>query len=195
MIFNDDKSVKVSGTVLPGLVKSIEIKDEALIDEQDVEGSSSKAKQAKGYDDPKVTIELILDDSSKQSKEKKLDIIQNLFRKSNQKKPIVHKIVNEHTAARNISKVIFKSFSTKDESTKQWIVATLEFWGYTAIKIKASEKKSSSKSSSTASSKLDPTYQSYLNNSRGSAPKTAYTPATDDDSTSKYSTKLSKLPY
>ncbi|MFR9190651.1 MAG: hypothetical protein ACLVL7_10830 [Anaerotruncus massiliensis (ex Togo et al. 2019)] len=63
MIYTEDQLVKVNGVVLPGLVKSIEVKESAKIDEQEVEGSATKPKQATGYEDAKVNIELILDDT------------------------------------------------------------------------------------------------------------------------------------
>ena len=192
MIFIDDSTIKVSGTVLPGLIKSIEIKDDALIDEQEIEGSSVKAKQASGYEDAKVTIELLLEDSEKVTRKQKLDKIQNLFKKSGQEKPKVHEIINEHTAARRIKRVIFKSLSSKEENKREQLTVSLEFWSYNTIKITAS--KSNSDSSSTNSS-LDPAYQSYLTDNRGSAPKTDYTPATDDATALAYSDRLNNLPY
>ena len=128
MIFVDDSSIKVSGVILPGLIKSIEVKDDALIEEQTVEGSSIKAKQAEGYEDAKVMIELILEDGPDATKKEKLQKIQNLFKKAGQEKPVVHEIINEHTAARRVKKVIFKSLSSKEESKKEQLTVSLEFW-------------------------------------------------------------------
>ena len=48
MIFVEDNTIKLNGVVLPGLVKSIEVKESAQIDEQEVEGCSAKPKQATG---------------------------------------------------------------------------------------------------------------------------------------------------
>lgn len=192
MIFVDDKSIKVSGTVLPGLIKSIEIKDDVLIEEQDIEGSSAKAKQVIGYDDAKVTIELILEASDKVSIKNKLDKIQNLFRKANQTKPTVHQIVNDHTAARKVSKVVFKGLSSKEENTKERMVVTLEFWAYKAVKITAAK---SATAATANTAPLDPAYQSYLDSNRGSAPKTNDTPAVDDDTPHSYGWRIANLPY
>lgn len=64
MIFIEDELVKVNGVVLPGLVKSIEVTEAAQIDEQEVEGSATKPKQATGYQDATVKIELIIDDTA-----------------------------------------------------------------------------------------------------------------------------------
>ena len=51
MIYTEDQIVKVNGVVLPGLVKSIEVKESAQIDEQEVEGIASKPNQATGAAD------------------------------------------------------------------------------------------------------------------------------------------------
>ncbi len=197
MILVDDSTIKVSGVVLPGLIKSIEVKDDARIEAQEVEGSSAKAKQAAGYEDAKVTIELVLEDGPTATKKEKLDRIQNLFKKSGQEKPIVHEIINEHTAARRVKKVIFKSLGTKEENKKEQLTVSLEFWAYNTMTITASKSKSGSKKTSTASaaSSLDPAYQSYLSSDRGKAPKTSSSPAVDDANTASYSNRLSMMPY
>ncbi|ADY54916.1 hypothetical protein Sgly_3128 [Syntrophobotulus glycolicus DSM 8271] len=197
MIFVDDSSIKVSGVILPGLIKSIEVRDDALIEEQTVEGSSAKAKQAEGYEDAKVTIELILEDGPNATRKEKLDKIQNLFKKAGQEKPVVHEIINEHTAARRVKKVIFKSLSSKEESKKEQLTVSLEFWSYNPMTITATKSKSGSSQTSTSSavSKLDPAYQSYLSGSRGTAPKTNNSPAVDDVSTTAYANRLSMMPY
>jgi hypothetical protein len=184
----------VSGVVLPGLIKSIEVKHDALVEEQEVQGSSAKAKQATGYEDAKITIELILEDSPKLTKKQKLEKIQNLFLKSGQKKPIVHEIINEHTAARKIKKVIFKSLGTKEENKKEQLTVSLEFWTYNTMKIKATKSTGKKKSTTNTSSySLDPAYQNYLNNNRGSAPSKS--PAVDNAHITSYSNKLTNMPY
>mgnify|MGYP000340960774 CR=1 FL=1 len=79
MIYTEDQLVKVNGVVLPGLVKSIEVKESAKIDEQEVEGSATKPKQATGYEDAKVNIELILDDTPTATKYQRLETVRALF--------------------------------------------------------------------------------------------------------------------
>ena len=63
MVYQDDQTVKIDDVILPGLVKSMEIKNDAQVDEQEVEGQSKKPKQATGYEDAKINIELILEDT------------------------------------------------------------------------------------------------------------------------------------
>ena len=79
MIFIEDELVKVNGVVLPGLVKSIEVTEAAQIDEQEVEGSATKPKQATGYQDATVKIELIIDDTTTKTKYQHLAAIRAIF--------------------------------------------------------------------------------------------------------------------
>lgn len=195
MIFVDDKAVKVGGILLPGVMQSLDIKDDALVEEQAVEGSSVKAKQAQGYDDAKITIELLLIDGPASTAQQKLNIIQNLFKRAGQEKPIVHEIVNEHTAARRVNKVIFKSLGTKEDSQKKQLTASLEFWAYDTMTITATKTASSDSTVSSTSEYLDPAYQSYLKSSVNTASKTDNTPAVDDEDTAETKALLSALPY
>lgn len=185
MIYVDDKTIKVGGVVLPGLYKSLEIKAEAKVEEQEVEGSSSKPKQATGYEDAKINLEIILADGPDKTKDEKLIQIQNLFRRSGQARPEVHEIVNEHTAKRNVTRVIFKSLSTKETSKKDEITVSIEFWEYVPMTITSSKGKTATSSSNgTGSLSEVKGWDEYLNN-RGTAPKlsnkTSGSPARDDD--------------
>ena len=98
MIYVEDQLVKVNGVVLPGLVKSIEVKESAKIDEQEVEGSATKPKQATGYEDAKITVELILDDTQTRTKYQALETVRAIFRKPGQTVPQPIPIVSEDTA-------------------------------------------------------------------------------------------------
>ena len=149
MIYIEDNRIKVNGVVLPGLVKSIEVKETALIDEQEVEGSATKPKQATGYEDAKINIELIIDDTPTQTKYQRLEAVRALFRKPGQTVPQPISLVCQDTAVHGIDKVLFKSLSHKVENKKEQIPVTLEFWEYVPQTIKATTKGSTTKSSST----------------------------------------------
>ena len=174
MIYTDDTAVKIDGVLLPGLIKSFEIKGAATIEEQAVEGSSKSPKQVTGYDDLQVTIELTLEDGPTLTARQKYQTLAVLYRKPGQTKPSVHTIVNQHTAAHNLSKVIIKSIDGKQLPGMTKITATLELLEYNAITIAASKSASggSQKSNKTSSSTtgLSSGYQSYLK-TRGQAPK------------------------
>lgn len=212
MIFVDDSIIKVGGVILSGVVKSLEIKTDARVEEQEIEGNSAKPKQATGYEDAKITLEIALEDGETKTKEEKLKGIQSLFRNTGQAKPQVYDIVNEHTAIRGIKKVIFKSLTTKETNKKSELTVSIEFWEYVATTITVTSKsksKSNSKSSSSSNSNgngsssvngnLNNDYSNYLSSSRGAAPKlnnkTASSPAKDTASGNAAKGRLSQMPY
>jgi len=148
MLIIDESTVKVGGVILPGVFKSFEIKGSANVEEVDVKGKSTKPKQATGYSDAKLNLELRLFDDGTKTALEKLQTIQNLFKKAGQEKPIVHEIVNEHTSTRGITKVIFKDLTTKEASGKGEISVSIEFWEYIPITITATKSSTSSKATS-----------------------------------------------
>ena len=176
MIYVEDQLVKVNGVVLPGLIKSIEVKESAKIDEQEVEGSATKPKQATGYEDAKITVELILDDTPTRTKYQALETVRAIFRKPGQTVPQPIPIVSEDTAKHGIDKVLFKGFSHKAEAKKEQITVSLEFWEYIPQTIKATKasgsggKSSGSSGGGAASSGLSEEYKSYLETGRGVSP-------------------------
>lgn len=199
MIFVEDQVVKLNGVVLPGLVKSIEVKESAQIDEQEVEGSATKPKQAVGYEDARVNIELIIDDTATQSKYQRLESVRALFRKPGQAVPQPIPIVSEDTAKHGIDKVLFKGITHKAEAKKGQITVSLEFWEYVSQTIKATSSSSGgssggssgskSGSSASSSSNLNTNYKSYLEKNRGKSP------AKDDASSAKALDRVSRIPY
>jgi hypothetical protein len=191
VIFVEDQLVKVNGIVLPGLLKSIEVKESAMIDEQKVEGSSAKPKQATGYEDAKINIELILDDTPSQTKYQRLAVVRAIFRKPGQTVPKPIPIVSEDTAAHGIEKVLFKGISHKAENKNGQLPVTLEFWEYVPQTIKTTKKSSDTVTGSSISSD----YSAYLQSSRGSSPKINSSPAVDDASPSAALNRVSQMPY
>lgn len=176
MIYIDDDTIKIGGVILPGIYKSIEVEHEAKIDEQTVEGSTSKPKQATGYDDAKINIELLLMDSEATTKEEKLQAIQELFKPEGQNKPQAHELISVHTAIRGTKQVIIKKVASKETNKKDEITVSIELLQYDAMKITAAstgknKKKSAANENAGSSSGLSEQYRSYLNSDRGAAPK------------------------
>ena len=181
MNFIEDERIKLNGVVLPGLVKSIEVTETAKVDEQEVEGSATKPKQATGYEDAKVNIELIIDDTEGQTKYERYAVLREIFRKPGQNVPQPIPIVSEDTAAHGIEKVIFKKLTHKGENKKSQLVANLELWEYIPQTITATSSSGGSGSSggssgggssqaAAATSNLNQDYQQYLGTKRGKSP-------------------------
>ena len=191
MIFVEDNTIKLNGVVLPGLVKSIEVTESARIDEQEVEGSSTKPKQATGYEDAKINIELVVDDTDTQTKYQRLETLRAVFRKEGQGVPQPIPIVCEDAAAHGIDKVLFKSLNHKSEQKKSYFSVTLELWEYIpqTITAKSGSSSGSGKSGGGAASNLKADYKSYLSNERGKSP------ARDDADATAAMNKVTAMPY
>ena len=196
MIYTEDQLVKVNGVVLPGLVKSIEVKESAKIDEQEVEGSATKPKQATGYEDAKVNIELILDDTPTATKYQRLETVRALFRTPGQSVPQPIPIVSEDTAKHGIDKVLFKGITHKSEVKKDQLTVSLEFWEYVPQTIQTTSSSSGSSSGGSSGGKtanqqttLSSDYQKYLQANRGKSP------AVDDASAAVALDKVAQMPY
>lgn len=192
MIFVEDQVIKLNGVVLPGLVKSIEVTESAKVDEQEVEGSAAKPKQATGYEDAKVIIELIIDDTQRADKYQRFAVLRSIFRKPSQSVPQPIPIVSQDTAAHGVDKVIFKQLSHKGENKKGQLTASLELWEYIPQTITAntgSGGSGSSGSSGTTQSSLTDEYESYLSKNRGRSP------ATDNASAAKALNRVELMPY
>lgn len=195
MIYTEDQLVKVNGVVLPGLVKSIEVKESAKIDEQEVEGSATKPKQATGYEDAKVNIELILDDTPTATKYQRLETVRALFRTPGQSVPQPIPIVSEDTAKHGIDKVLFKGITHKSEVKKDQLTVSLEFWEYVPQTIQTTSSSSGSSSGGSSGGKaanqqttLSSDYQKYLQANRGKSP------AVDDASAAEALDKVAQMP-
>lgn len=211
MIYVEDQTIKLNGVVLPGLVKSIEVKESAKIDEQEVQGSAVKPKQAIGYEDAKVNIELILDDTQTETKYQRLAVLRGLFRSPGQSVPQPLPIVSEDTAAHGVTTVLFKGLSHKAENKRGQLPVTLEFWEYIpqtiAAKKSSGTKRTAANGSTGAGTGVSEDYQDYLGKSRGVTPKgeKALTtgqankfkrsPATDTVKPTKHLDRIKKIPY
>ncbi len=193
MIFVEDQVIKLNGVVLPGLVKSIEVTESAKVDEQEVEGSAAKPKQATGYEDAKVIIELIIDDTQRADKYQRFAVLRSIFRKPSQSVPQPIPIVSQDTAAHGVDKVIFKQLSHKGENKKGQLTASLELWEYIPQTITATTgsggSSGSSGSSGTTQSSLTDEYESYLSKNRGKSP------ATDNASAATALNRVELMPY
>lgn len=223
MIFIEDGRIKLGGTVLPGLVKSIEVTETAKVDEQEVEGSAARPKQATGYEDAKINIELIIDDTESSTRFERYAVLRQIFRTPGQSVPQPVSIVCEDAAAHGIEKVIFKKLTHKGENKKSQLAVSLELWEYVPQTITASTVSSSvgtsGSSASTASTtssmqtpaapdSLNENYQEYLDAGRGSAPagdaakkkrslqvKRKKSPSVDDANAVKALDRIQKMPY
>lgn len=182
-IFIEDKAVKVGGVVLPGLVKSLEITQEAAVDEIEVEGSAVKPKQAVGYEDAAIKLELIVDAAATRSAEDNVSAIYALFRAKGQEIPQPTTLICKETVTAGIGQVIFQKVTAKSTNKNDQYAVTLEFCQYLPVPITVSAGAAGG-ANGTSSTNMTAEYEAYLNDNRGTAPrtgdKTGQTPANDD---------------
>ena len=160
-----------------------------------VVGCSQTQNHATGYEDAKVNIELIIDDTPSQTKYQRLAVVVSHFRKPGQTVPQPIPIVSEDTVAHGIDKVWFKGVSHKAENKKGQLAVTLEFWEHVPQTITAKKKGKGSGSGSSTGATITSEYGSYLESSRGSSPKLNSSPAVDDASPSAALNRVSQMPY
>lgn len=166
MIFTEDRTIKLGGVTLPGLVKKVDVKSSAAIDEVDVEGSAVKPKQPVGYEDSKVTIELIVDATANETALEKITRINTMFKASKQTVPQPLLLVCSEAAAIGLTTVLFKDFDFNKTNKSDQYAAKLTLWEYIPMVITATLG-----ASTTAEPELSDEYRGYLNGSRGNAPK------------------------
>lgn len=168
MIFSEDQTIKLGGVTLPGLVKKVEVKASAAIDEVDVEGSAVKPKQPVGYEDSKVTIELVVDATANETALEKITRINTLYKATGQTVPQPLLLVCSEAAAIGLTTVLFKDFEFNKTNKSEQYAAKLTLWEYIPVVITATLGVST-----TAEPELSDDYRSYLNDERGAAPKIA----------------------
>lgn len=124
MLFIEDEIIKLGGVVLSGQVKSVEITQEATIDEIEDDKGQTKASQPTGYGAAKITVDFILEDGSKSTLEQIADM-QRLFKDYGQTAARLLPVVNEDCSARGITEVYFKSLGTKSVTASSGRTASL----------------------------------------------------------------------
>lgn len=139
MLYIQDKVAKLGRVILGGQVSSVEVQEAATIYTAQDDKGTIKKTQPVGYDNAKVMIDIILEDGPDGSTLDQLVNMQRLFKAEGQGQAILFPIVNEDCAARGITEVYFKSFSSKKIISESKRIASLELWapkiaGITVIK-------------------------------------------------------------
>ncbi len=80
MLYVTDKMIQLSGVVIPGQVKKIEITQAATIDEVQNDNNVTLGYQPTGYELAKISVEITLEPTQEQTFLEQLATIQLLFR-------------------------------------------------------------------------------------------------------------------
>lgn len=136
MLYVHEKVAKLGGIYLGGQVSSVEIQEEATIYVAQDDKGKVKQTQPVGYENAKVMIDIILEDSSEKTVIDQLTEMERLFKAPGQDKAKLFPIVNEDCAARGISEVYFKSLTSKQVVSESKRIASLELWAPKTAEIK-----------------------------------------------------------
>jgi hypothetical protein len=135
MILNIDKGlVKLNGKSLPGILHSISIGSEVIFDEANVTGTSGTKKQAKGWSDSAISIDMFIIDNQDndgnitESRYDILSILDGLFKKVQSGKPVVYSVNHPHFKARNIKHMLFSNLDSSEDT--KGISCALKFVEY-----------------------------------------------------------------
>lgn len=139
-ITNDFGEIKLDGKLIPGIFQGISIAGEVRIKEEEAQGQSGKYKQALGWEDLVVTLAILLPNDDDSTPYDKLQELVQLFRTTDKTaKPQVYRIVNRHTAAWGLDKVLIKDLKSDDPTNIDYIKATLTLveWESPLVKVEA----------------------------------------------------------
>ena len=124
----DHGQLKLGSKLVPGNYRGMSISGSVRIKEDEAQGQSGKLKQVTGYEDCTISLVVVLQNDDISSPYEKLKDMVGLFRKTDKTaKPEVYSIVNVHTEAWGLEKVLFKDLKTDDQADGDYIRATLEF--------------------------------------------------------------------
>lgn len=151
MIYVQEKVVKLGGIYLGGQVTSVEVQEAGSIYVAQDDKGKVKKTQPVGYETTKVMVDILLEDTKSATTLDQLRKMQRLF-KDKEKKPKLLTIVNEDCAARGITKVYFKSLTSKKVVSESRRIASLELWAPNIARVKI-KKKSSRKKNQKGSAK------------------------------------------
>lgn len=145
MLYVVDKVIKLGGVYIGGEVTDVEISEGATIYEAQDDKGKIKSRQPNGYETAKVMVNVLMEDTKSETTIQQITNIQRLFKAYGQTKAKLLSIVNEDCAARGITKVYFKNFTTKKVISESKRIASLELWAPTVAGIKVTKKTSTKK--------------------------------------------------
>lgn len=145
MLYVVDKVMKLGGVYIGGEVTDVEITEGASIYEAQDDKGKIKSRQPNGYETAKVMVNILMEDTPSESTLQQITNIQRLFKAYGQTEAKLLAIVNEDCAARGITKVYFKNFTTKKIISESKRIASLELWAPTVAGIRVVKKKTTTK--------------------------------------------------
>lgn len=124
----EDGQITLGGRIAPGILQSLLVAGRVRFDEAEQDGLSGKTKVPMGWEDADITlvVELVSEEAS--TCYDKLSEINAIFKGTdNGGNPNVYDVVNAHTLARGIERVVFAGLTSQETDDDDVILANLAF--------------------------------------------------------------------
>ncbi len=141
MLYVQEKVAKLGNVYLGGQVTSVEIVEAGSIYVAQDDKGKIKKSQPVGYENAKINIDILLEDTAAQTTIDQLIEMQNIFKAAGQNEPQLLPIVNEDCAARGISNVYFKNLTSKKVISESRRIVMLELWAPDIATVKVTKLK------------------------------------------------------
>ena len=112
---------------LPGVLQSLSIGGEIIIDSTNSVSNGLSTKTLRGYKCKSVNMTLLLISTAEKTVYQLLEELEEIFMDKIDKTPLVITLSNPHTDSRGITKVLFTGFSSSEDNTTETITITLNF--------------------------------------------------------------------
>ncbi len=120
--------VKLGGKLIPGVLKSQNIGCSVRFDEAEQDGISGKVKTPLGWDDSDITLSLdLLTDDASNCYDKLAELNAVFKGHENGGNPKIYEIVNPHSIARGIHRVVFSGMDSEETSSEDVVMVSLQF--------------------------------------------------------------------
>ncbi len=130
MVLYTDKNdgiVKLDGVALEGVLQSLSVNGEIVIDSNNTASTTQSRKIMRGYKDKTVALTLRVVPSDFKTVYEILEDIENLFQDKANDIPKVMMLSNPHTIARGIDEVLLTSVSSSEDNSTNTLNVTLNF--------------------------------------------------------------------
>lgn len=155
-----DGQISLGGKSVPGILQSMTIAGQVRFDKAEQDGLSGKVKVPLGWEDADITLAIELTTEEDLTCYDKLRALNRIFKGTdNGGNPNVYDVVNAHTLARGIERVVFSGLTSQETDQDDVILANLAFAEHvppvTKVEVRKSAGKAPAPSAKTAEPKLD----------------------------------------
>jgi len=133
--------IRLSGTLLPGILKNLSVRGQVRFDEAEQDGLSGKVKVPMGWEDADITITVeLLSDEKSNCYDKLAELNASFKGADNGANPMVYSVSNGHLTARDIDQVVFNGLESQETDEDDVMLAVLSFVEHIPVATKSEER-------------------------------------------------------